>query len=99
MSGQAADVPMTPGELLDLYRRHPDGEVDVDYEVLASWPVLAVGQADDLIAEAPGELRVWVSRVALADMSEDAFAPGDPIGSLEWWRNDRWEQVELRVAE
>jgi hypothetical protein len=93
------DCPMTPDELLELYRRHPDGVVDVDYSVLATWPALAVGQADDLIAEAPNELRVWVSRVALADMSEEAFSPGDPIGSLEWWRNDRWEQVPLVVCE
>jgi hypothetical protein len=98
-ANEPGNSPQTPEALLELYRAHPDGKVWVDFDELTKWPVLCTGQADDLIAE-DHDLRVWISRVALADLEGDdpSLNQGMTIGNLEWHRNGRWETVPLVVA-
>lgn len=86
------DHPQTPEQLLARLKAFND-RAWLDFELIDEWPTLCVGQADDLKAE-DETLRVWISRVALADA--DSLPDGAQIGSLEWLRNGQWETEPLK---
>jgi hypothetical protein len=86
--------PQTPQELLArLHACALNDRTWLDFELIDEWPTLCEGLADDLKAE-DETLRVWVSRVALADA--DSLPDGAEIGTLEWRRDDTWVEEKVR---